>query len=144
MLRQHAERIPADGFSRLFRFSTLRNPFPRLVSAYFSPHRIADSGMTGFVRDDSIDLVKDQHTMREFICLGETGALDADLHMLMRFENLAADFQAATRRIGIGPLELPHRNGGAPQDHRGYYDAELRALVEERFREELEWGGYAF
>lgn len=144
MLRDYAARIPADIFARLFRFSTLRNPFPRLVSAYFSPHRVANLGITGFDRDDFIGLAQRQHTMREFICLGETGPLDADLHMLMRFENLAADFATATRRIGIGPLDLPHRNRGAPQDYRRYYDPELRALVEQRFREELDWGGYAF
>jgi hypothetical protein len=144
MLRQYAARIPPEIFAGLFKFSTLRNPFPRLVSAYFSPHRVADLGITGFVRADFAKLVQQQHTMREFVCLGATGPLDGDLDMLMRFENLEADFQAALRRIGIGPIDLPHRNRGAPQDYRGYYDAELRALVEQRFREELDWGGYDF
>jgi hypothetical protein len=148
-LAEYRRAIPPEIFGGLYKFCTIRNPFERLVSAYFSPHRVADGKVAGFDRAAFLHLIARQATLRDFIRStppGETpdGALDAELDRVMRFECLAADFAAVTRAIGIGTPALPHRNRGDHGPYRRYYDAELRQLVEARFREELDWGGYAF
>lgn len=144
VLRQYAEALPPELFGRLFRFSILRNPFDRLVSAYFSPHRIAKGVVTGFDRESFRALILAQKTMREFVCLSADGPLDRDLQALIRFEHMDRDFRAVTRAIGLGELSLPHRNRSERQSYRAYYDEDLRALVESRFQEELAFGGYRF
>ncbi|WP_439597702.1 sulfotransferase family 2 domain-containing protein [Falsiroseomonas sp.] len=143
-LADYRRVLPAEIFDRLYKFSTLRNPFERLVSAYFSPHRRADRQVAGFDRADFLALIESQATLRDFVCTRPGGRLDDELDMLMRFERLEQDFAAVLRALGLLPRPLPHRNRGEHAPYRAYYDAELRQLVEARFREELEWGGYAF
>lgn len=143
-LRDYKRAIPVAVFDGLYRFSIIRNPFERLVSAYFSPHRVADRQVGDFDRAAFRALIAGQPTLRDFVRTRPDGALDAELDMLMRFERLEHDFAAVLRAIGLPPLSLPHRNRGAHEPYRRYYDAELRQQVEARFREELDWGGYAF
>ena len=65
-LRQYYDVLPNEIFNILFKFSTLRNPFDRLVSAYFSPHRVTKGIITGFDRETFRKLISNQKTMREF------------------------------------------------------------------------------
>lgn len=114
------------------------------MSAYFSPHRVTKGIITGFDRETFRTLISNQKTMREFICLSDKGSLTGDIQFLIRFEAMEDDFRQVTQAIGIGDLALPHRNRSERQSYREYYDAELRELVEVRFREELDCGGYSF
>ncbi|MBB3898694.1 sulfotransferase family 2 domain-containing protein [Roseococcus suduntuyensis] len=143
-LADYKRALPAELFDRLYKFSVIRNPYERLVSAYFSPHRVADGRIQGFDRDAFRQLIISQATLRDFIRTGPGGALDAELDMLLRFERLEREVAALLQAIGLPPRALPHRNRGDHAPYRTYYDAELRELVEARFREELDWGGYAF
>jgi hypothetical protein len=143
-LAQYAEVVPAEVLDGLYKFSTLRNPFDRLVSAYFSPHRITEGVVNGFNREQFRELIESQKGMREFICLRPDGPLTADIQTLMRFESLEEDFGRVTCALGLGQLPLQHRNRAERQDYRIYYDAELRALVETKFGEELAFGNYSF
>lgn len=142
-LGEYRDALPAELFARLFKFATLRNPFELLVSAYFSPHRVLTQG-NDFDRETFRVMIERQQPIRRFICLSDDGPLLADIDYLMRFERLADEFRTVCARIGLPALELNHRNRSSRADYCGYYDSELRALVEERFREDLEFGGYSF
>ena len=63
---------------------------------------------------------------------------------LLRFENLAADWNAFADRHGI--LGRLHRRNVSPRDagNRMYYDAETRALIAEYFSDDLAAFGYEF
>jgi hypothetical protein len=143
-LRQYADVLPPDLFARIYKFSTLRNPFDRLVSAYFSPHRVANGKISGFNREQFKDLILNQKTMRDFICLSPDSIFTGDIQFLMRFEQLEHDLKHVTRELGLGEVTLNHRNRSDRRPYQAYYDVELRALAEDRFREELEYGGYSF
>ncbi|NKC31196.1 sulfotransferase family protein [Roseomonas sp. BU-1] len=140
-LRDYRQALPQALYAGLYKFATIRNPFERLVSAYFSPHRVAAGKVQGFDRAAFLDLVARQATLRDFIRTTPGGALDAELNRLMRFERLAEDFAAVTQAIGLGPLALPHRNRGAHAPYRAYYDADLRRCVEARSTRS--WNGAA-
>ncbi|MBU8541492.1 sulfotransferase family 2 domain-containing protein [Falsiroseomonas tokyonensis] len=143
-LADYKRALPEEVFNRLYKFSIIRNPFERLVSAYFSPHRLADRQIGGFDRAAFLQLIEGQATLRDFTCTRPGGTLDAELDRLMRFERLEQDFGEVLRALGLPAAPLPHRNRGQHAPYRAYYDAELRKLVETRFREELDWGGYVF
>lgn len=143
-LSRCVELLPPDLAPRLFKFSTLRNPFDRVVSQYFSPNRVVKGLVTGFDREAFRTVILEQQTLREFICLSPDGPLTGDMDVLMRFEQLPQDFREVTRRLGLGDVTLNHRNQGDRRPYREYFDEELRSLAEGRFREELEFGSYEF
>lgn len=81
-LADYKRALPAELFDRLYKFSVIRNPYERLVSAYFPPHRVADGRIEGFDRDAFRQLIISQATLRDFIRTGPGGALDAELDIV--------------------------------------------------------------
>ena len=143
-LRQYKERIPQDVFERLFKFAVLRNPYSRLVSAYFSPHRIAQGASPEFHRDEFIKIIGTEGTFRDMACLSGKGELDRDIDRVLRFEVLQEDFGTLCRDLNLPSISLNHRNASGKRSYRDFYDDELKAMVVDRFGEEIEFGGYSF
>ncbi|WP_107670778.1 sulfotransferase family 2 domain-containing protein [Cyanothece sp. BG0011] len=104
----HYQRIlEPQLYRKLFKFSTIRNPYDQMISWYFSPHR----GITQWVREDFIRLVEETPKLREYIKLPKTpflkntisrlgfpfnlnySKLDGDINFLIRFEHLDEDFK---------------------------------------------------
>ena len=67
-----------------------------------------------------------------------------DLDHLLRFERLEADFAQLCAVLGIAPTPLPRRNASVRRHYSEYYDDELRDIVADRHRDEIEQLGYAF
>jgi len=67
-------------------------------------------------------------------------------HLVLRFECLQDEFQLVTRKLGLPPVVLPHRNETKHSPWRDYYekDPELRGAVEEAFSEDLAALPYRF
>ncbi|MEA5533081.1 sulfotransferase family 2 domain-containing protein [Crocosphaera sp. XPORK-15E] len=145
-------------YQKLFKFSTIRNPYDRMISWYFSPHR----GVTDWVRQDFINLVAEVPTLRDYISLSSTSSqeiiikplglsiklkspkLDRDINFLMRFESLAQDFKKVCKMINIPYEPLPLRNQSQRRHYTNYFDEELKEIVDHKFREEIKFGGYEF
>lgn len=152
-----------------FKFAFVRNPWDRLVSLYFQ--KVAGSGgiYTGpdlnppgvegrFYRGMPFaeyveavcatpDEVANPHfrSQRLVVCPRNDGEVVADF--VGRFEDLARDFSRVAERIGAPDLALPHRLRSAAREKRLYsdfYDARLRDLAGERFRQDIETFGYSF
>jgi len=143
-LQQYRENLPAELFERLYKFSVLRNPYERLVSAYFSPHRVLGGEVQDFDREQFVKLIEHEPTLRDFLCLDASDGIVDRIDFLMRFERLEADFKMVCQEIGLPQVSLPHRNRGARREYRDYFDAEARRLTEDRFGEEIELGQYHF
>lgn len=155
-----------------FVFTCSRNPFDRLLSAYF------------FIKNGGIGLESDQ-------CLRDTFAFD-DLNFtnfikfelkkitnfdgckvprpfvgdetprhfhpqvkfidknhidyVMRFEDLENHFSFVCSKLGIPKLELPKRNLGTKkiEDYKEHYTEETRQIVELIYKEDLEYFNYEF
>jgi hypothetical protein len=155
-LSRYKAVLEAEVYRELFKFAVMRNPWERMISSYFSPHR----GKVEWRREDFIRLTQKVEPLRYYITLepfmarlarklrlpakAESKRLDRDIDFLMRFENLGEDFQKVCKRIGIPYTPLPRRNRSERSHYSHYYDEELKELVCSKFIEEIEFGGYEF
>lgn len=135
-------QIPTQIFEELYKFAVIRNPWDRLISFYFSPHRNVKS----WSRESFIKLVADVEPVRFYVCdrTSEKGQLDGSLNFLARFETLKSDLAEIGGELGVDFSDLPHRNQSGKAHYRNYYDDELAELVFEKYREEIEFCGYDF
>jgi len=132
-------------YESLYIFSTIRNPWERMISFFFSPHR----GVTKWDKDEFLSLLETIQPLRHYIDDANTSSdmhisLDSHLDFLIRFEQLDHDFQIVCNHIGIPYTKLPKRNTSTRQHYSHYYDKELKQLVHDKFIEEIEFGRYLF
>ena len=157
-LQHYKDILEPNFYEKLFKFATIRNPYDRMISWYFSPHR----GVTEWVREDFIKLVEEVPTVREYIGLSTSLSqqkafnflgfsftfnkpkLDQDINFLIRFEFLEKDFRKVCQMIDIPYEPLPIRNKSERKPYITYFDRELKEIVEEKFAEEIEFGDYEF
>jgi len=147
-------------FAECFKFTFLRNPWDRLVSAFFflkneemdGNHRWAKENLSAF---EDFDTFVKQWLNREniwsfvffrpqyqFICLeGRQPSVD----FIGFYENLAPDFAAVCERIkSSAKLPVENRNSRRARDYREYYTDETRELVAKVYAEDIEMFGYTF
>jgi hypothetical protein len=154
-LNRYRKVLPTKLYQQLFKFATIRNPWDKMISLYFSPHRGTDS----WDRKDFIQLVGQAPALQDFVTLpsfrdrlekkfglpSRPRPLDKDIDHLIRFENLNDDFKDVCRKIGLPAApELPLRNQGNRKHYSIYYDDELIDLVARKFTNEIEFGDYSF
>jgi hypothetical protein len=155
-LSRYKEVLDTALYESLFKFATIRNPWDRMISLYFSPHR----GVSEWDRARFLELVSRVPTLRHYVSEMSFGEklrekiglqsrnprkrLDEDLDVLLRFEHLSEDFGKVCERLGIPVVPLPKRNASVREHYSKYYDDELRMMVEDKFREEIEIGNYSF
>lgn len=129
-------------------FTTIRNPFDRLVSYYFSPHR----GDVAWQADDFARFCLDVAPLEHFACHSYTRMFVLRRPVLVRryihFERLQDDFLEVCRDLQIEADGLQHRNKSRTRDpgagYREYFSDDLRRQIEERHAFEMSLGGYRF
>jgi hypothetical protein len=137
----YQQQLKLSDFSLLFKFAVIRNPWDRLISYYFSPHR----NVSIWSREEFIELVHNVKPIRHYICPKNCkDKLDSHIDFLARFEFLEDDLVNISQIINIDFKNLPHRNKLIRRDYRSYYDDQLRKLVFNKFKEEIEFGDYQF
>jgi len=153
-LAQYKRELNPDLFNSLFKFAIIRNPWDKMVSWYFSPGR----GREGWDRDAFIEMVHKKPPLshhvihptftekvaRKLSMPRQYPKLDRDIDLLLSFERLNEDFKKLCERIGVPPVDLPVRNKSSREHYSHYYDDELKSLVAERYRDEIEFGRYEF
>lgn len=121
-------------YSQLFKFCTVRNPWDRCISHYFSPHR----GKVEWSREAFIQFVQ-----AEVMPLEHYAAVD-EMGFVIRFESIQSDFDTVCRSLSIPLVSLPHRNASRRLYYRSYFDTETAEIVRAKFAEEVRHFGYAF
>lgn len=143
-LREYYEAIPDHIIKKLFKFVVIRNPYERLISAYFSPNTVFEKGSAEFRNDEFINLINNQRTLRDFVCVDETDTYATHIDKYLRFENLTSDFQQLVTDLNLGRISLPHYNKSKKsKPWQAYYNRELVDLVYVRFHEEIDHFGYS-
>ncbi|HYD64521.1 sulfotransferase family 2 domain-containing protein [Azospirillum sp.] len=140
------------GLAAYRRIISVRHPFARAVSYYFSPNRWMRQEPDGrwvtleavWNPDAFLDFLDKIAPIADFLTLD--GAVQDPGHVV-RYENLAADFDRVART-----LDLPCRSGDLPHVNRSTADPALRAAagadpavrraVEERFARDMALFGY--
>jgi hypothetical protein len=159
-LRDYYASLEPDLFNRLFKFAVIRNPWDRMVSAYFSPHR----GNVQWDRHQFIRTVKSSFTLRDYVTIPKwisrfsprvlkhtnvmmarvSKTMDVRVDFIARFESLDDDFKEICSRLDIPYSKLPVRNKGDREHYSVYYDDELKEVVCRKFQEEIDMMHYRF
>lgn len=157
-LKHYQEILDPHLYRKVFKFATIRNPYDRMVSWYFSPHR----GVKEWSREDFINLVREVPAVRDYIAISDTSSLetiidkfglslklkppklDQDINFLMRFESLEQDFKKVCQKINIPHEALPIRNRAERKHYKTYLDQELKEMIDQKFQDEIEFGDYEF
>jgi hypothetical protein len=122
-------------------FSCIRNPWDRMISFYFSPHR----GVNEWSRLAFNQMLENEVKNTEYYLAQDLMVVEheLDIHFL-RFENLNDDFNALCKRLSLPCLTLPHRNQSSHRPYQEYYDNDLIELVRSKSQYEIEKFGYEF
>lgn len=155
-----------------FKFCFVRNPWERIVSCYEDKIR-KDKKITnpwflegicrGFLRygnlfrvgmsfEEFLEVVKDipdskadQHFRSQF-----TFITDKNKNLLVdfmgRFENIDKDFKIISDRIGLGEMNLVHKNPGPgkKKHYQKYYNERTKKIFRQRYKEDIELLNYKF
>lgn len=144
---------------RYFKFTFVRNPYDRLVSAF---HFLQQGGMNdadrgwyerelgeyddfgnfvrGWLTPDNI--YKYWHFMPQHHFMWDP-AEKIRVDYLGRFERLDTDFKYIADRLGCAAT-LPKSNSSARKSYKDYYDDETKEIVGAVYRQDLELIGYDF
>jgi sulfotransferase famil protein len=151
--------LPPEIFARSFKFTFARNPWDRLVSAFFflkksdlkrnqrfnRRHLSAFNDFDSFVRQwvTRKNIWSFTHFLPQhhFLCIDKRLGVD----FVGFYENLAEDFAIIARRIGKHTeLREENRLGGRDKDYRQYYNEETRGIVAKVYAEDIALLGYSF
>lgn len=142
-----------------FKFTFVRNPWDRLVSAYFflkhggfgeKDAQWFQRELSGFGDFDQFvrqwlneeNIWKWHHFRPQYHYMRESrGKVTLDFVGL--FENIDADFEVISQAIGVDRC-LPHANQSAHGSYMDHYTDETRAIVARVYREDIESLGYSF
>ena len=125
---------------RYFRFSTIRNPFDRVASFYFSPHR----GVSEFDPAAFEELIGEVPPLEIYVAASGLARRLLKPQSLMKFEQLGDDFAKVCAQLGLPHEELPVRNKSKRPPYQDLYSSKTREMVEDRFAYELRLGNYKF
>ena len=152
-LSDYQRVVEPEVFRDLFKFAVLRNPWDRMVSFYFSPHR----QVTDFDRDRFLNFITRAAAVRSYICtrsiksrimerlhLGGAKPLGTQLDYLIKFEQLEQDVSMVCEILKIPFGNLPQYNASKSKHYSVYYDEETRNLVASMFEDEIRAGAYLF
>lgn len=150
-------------YDRLYKFGFVRNPWDRLVSAYFHMKRGGNHGQDKGWADKHLSRYENfeafvtgwltpRHVltgawhfvpMTRFVCLPGHGR--ASLDYLGRYETLERDFAVVCREQGL-VTSLGHMNAAPRElrDYREYYTPKTRAIVAKVYAGDIRAFDYAF
>ena len=154
-----------ETFDDAYKFAFVRNPFDRIISSYFHclRRRWIKGGFKNFVKTPFEELAPEPclHTqpLTAHLSAHEKSKLDSEpfsfrgynedpqlgyLDFIGRFENLQEDFNTICDNSGIPRQKLPHKNKGKHKHYTEYYDEEIKQLVAEKYKKDIEAFGYEF
>jgi len=133
-----------------FSFSSIRNPWARVVSAYHKggwENKRSEyptfTSCVNAIKDDNISCPASKwHVTPLYRHLVSNGGLIVD--HLLRVEHFQEDFNIVCDKIGIPRKQLPHENKVKHKHYTEYYDDKTKQIVTEKYAEDIEYFNYKF
>lgn len=144
--RELRDQLPPKIFDGFFKFTFVRNTWDWQVSLYFfmkqTPFHFQHDLIAPMTFDEYIvwRVSEDRKLQKEFV-VNENGQQIVDF--IGRYERLSEDFQHICDVLGLHAT-LPHLNKSSRRDYRTYYNEKTRRLVEENFKEDIDFFGFTF
>lgn len=135
-LLDYNNELSEEFMNEAFIFTCIRNPWERMISYYFSPHR----GEKAWSKKNFVATL-DEVCSSEYYLIQASKKLEIKY---IRFERLASDFKKICLSLGIACDQFPHRNKSNHSNYQKYYDAELIEMVAEKSAFEISKFGYSF
>jgi hypothetical protein len=150
-----------EKYASYFSFSFVRNPWDRLVSAYFylkeggsskTDRRYRDNILNKFedfnsfveswITKDSIQNIMHLRPQKDYLTIFGN---DVKVNYVGKFETLEEDFKKIANRIGVD-VELPriNVNQSRDEDYRQYYNENSIEVVSRVYKKDIEMFGYKF
>ncbi len=143
--------VSSSQYENYFKFTIIRNPFDRTFSCYKGIMRdqihLAERGITNkslSFRDYVINFLYKDPLLRSQLYYIENNKQRIPMDFIVRFEKLDEDMKEVYKRIGVPYQPLPHELKGGGFDYKGYYDDEIKELVHDYYRKEIELFSYEF
>lgn len=158
-LKRYQVIFNRNEFKTYFKFTVVRNPYDRLVSAflflknggmnpndknwaekYLSPYDNFETFVRKWVNRKNIRSATHFHPQCDFICL-KKGQVGVDF--IGFYENLESDFQFICRQLQVDSTLLSvNRNSARSSDCWEYYTDETRAIVADVYGDDFRVLGY--
>jgi len=133
-----------------FKFGFVRNPWDRVVSLYNRTEgrqmrdKMTFDEFVAWIQnnsDTSIFTSRHKHQLDWFS--DENGEVLVDF--IGKFEHLERDWKYVCEQLGIS-IDLPHirKNAQNTQHYTEYYSDKTKAIIEQKFRLDIEYFGYSF
>jgi hypothetical protein len=139
------QRLPQTEWERAFKFCVERNPWDKVLSAYWYLHKRKDGSTPGTLDDFIFSGRAAKFSCWRRYTDPKTDKLFVD--RVLRYENLDAELAEVTDKLGMPRLDLPRAKGWKRQDRRHYsevYTPEQRDRVAKDFANEIRAFGYSF
>ena len=138
--------VEADNFNKSFKFSSVRNPFSRAVSAF--KHRSWSSVRNFKEYCVCIKMGEYPNASAEWHSSSLTDHLTKDgqlmVDALIRVENFQEDFNIVCDGLGIQRQPIPHANKSEHKHYTAYYDDETKGIIAEIYKDDLANFNYDF
>ena len=131
--------IPIDCWEKYTKFSVVRNPWERMVSAWFWQTRNDNRDLFTFLSQQVLRPISlsEQLTVDDSICTD----------FLIRYESLNNDYEKVCKLLNINPKDLPHANSGYKPTgvhYTNYYDENTKNIIKDRFSDDIDNFNYKF
>ena len=143
-IQYYQDRYPRE-FAEYFKFTLVRNPFDRVVSAWIWRTRVVkDVGPCSL--KDFIRARRPSSSYASKFALRGASLREsiARLDYIGRFEDLPAPYEYLCRKLGIPSQSIPHTNRTPIEKYWEYYDAESVEMVRKLYPEDIEVFDYDF
>lgn len=144
-IRPHLSESDWDTY---FKFAFVRNPFDRFVSTCFFLNRdnpnFAEGAADFMKRALTVPRFRQRVLVRPQYQLLTDARGQIALDKVGRYENLQASYDAICAKIGIPPSPLRKTNESKHNSFVEYYDDDLRAIVADFYKDDLNKFGYDF
>lgn len=160
------ETLGPEKWNQLFSFAFVRNPYDRAISSWRHVAGMAGRGSpinhdgtgkpvdppTALSFGDFLDLCQNDlllgvakwHATAQHVHVTNmNGGVNVDF--VGRVETLVRDFDHVCERIGIAPMQLPHKNRTeSRREYRHYYNGQRKKLIAKLYERDIDVFGYSF